>query len=211
MEFNKFFFVTVLGCCLVFGCFHGTSRGATAQPMDQLRPTIDKMIGILDDQSLKGDEKRIERRARIMETARERFDFNEMSKRALGKEWRRRTAAERQYFIKLFTKLLEHAYIGKLEGYSGRVVTFLDQRVKGNRAVVQTTVPHNGKEIPVHYIMILRGEKWMVYDIVIEGVSLLRNYIEQFKTILRKDKYAGLVKQLEDKIKNLENGEEGKG
>ncbi len=198
------FLACVWGAILLAGSGDAAAKGAAA-PRDQLRPTIDKMIKVLDDLSLKGDAKRTERRALIMEIAHERFDFEEMSKRALGKEWRRRSAQERKNFVELFTRLLEHAYIGKLESYSGREVTFQDQRIKGKRAVVKTTVSHNGKEIPVHYVMILKGDTWMVYDIIIEGVSLLRNYIEQFKSILRKEKYAGLVRQLEDKIKKLEN------
>ena len=207
MEPIKLFRIVALVSTLLFTLFAADRQvGATdiPSPQDQLKPTIDKMIQVLNDQSLKGDAKRAERRAKIMEIAHERFDFEEMSKRALGKEWRRRTPEERKKFVQLFTQLLEHAYIGKLEGYSGRNVTFLDQRIKGKRAVVQTTVTHNGKEIPVYYVMILKGDTWMVYDIIIEGVSLLRNYIEQFKSILRKEKYEGLVKQLKEKIKKLE-------
>ncbi len=214
MEFNKICVVLVAMCFFTLGnpgSRDGHCAASSAGPQEQLRPTIDKMIKILDDPALKGDEKRLERRSKIMDAARERFDFAEMAKRALGKEWRRHSPDEKNYFVDLFTKLLEHAYIGKLEGYSGRTVTFQDQRIKGKRAVVRTTVPHNGKVIPVQYIMISKNDSWMVYDIVIEGVSLLRNYIEQFKSILRKDKYVGLVKQLEDKIRQLENGQKEQG
>ena len=105
------------------------------------------------------------------------------------------------------TKLLENVYVGKLETYTGGDIEYVGETVKGDRAQVTTLIEDNGVKLPVHYIMRQEGGKWVVYDINIEGVSLVRNYQEQFKSILRKEKYEGLVKVLEDKNKAFAEGE----
>lgn len=175
-----------------------------AGPTEQLRPALNTLTSILADPGLKGDENKVERRAKIMSSIKEGFDFKEMSKRILGRDWSSITAQEQDYFTELMTKLLENVYIGKLEGYSGQTVGYVDERIKGSRAQVSTLIEDNGIKIPVHYIMSLKDEKWMVYDINIEGVSLVRNYKEQFKSILRKEKFEGLIKVLEEKNASLE-------
>ena len=140
-----------------------------------------------------------------MEIVLERFDFFEMSKRVLGSQWRKLSSNEQQEFVDLFTTLLEHAYIGKIENYSNQKVEFMDQRIKGERAQVKTLLTDQEVSIPVSYIMILKEGNWMVYDIIVEGVSLVRNYMDQFKEILRTDGYASLLKQLQDKVNELDS------
>lgn len=177
---------------------------AGPDPTEQLRPFVDKIVNILTDPELQGDEACIKRREKVMAVARERFDFGEMSKRVLGTQWRKLSDGEQEQFVGLFTTLLEHAYIGKIEDYSQQKVEFKSQRIKDDRAQVETDLIDEDVVIPVSYIMILKGGNWMVYDIVVEGVSLVRNYMEQFKEIIRKDGYASLLKLMEDKIKELE-------
>jgi phospholipid transport system substrate-binding protein len=99
---------------------------------------------------------------------------------------------------------LQYAYIGKVEDYIDTKIQFGKQRIKGNRAEVQTQLVDANKSIPVSYIMILKGDQWMAYDIIVEGVSLIRNYMEQFRSILRKEKFSGLIDQMESKILELE-------
>jgi phospholipid transport system substrate-binding protein len=115
------------------------------------------------------------------------------------------SAQERDQFVTLFTRLLQYAYIGKVEDYVDKEIEFGRQRIKGNRAEVQTMLVDANKSIPVFYIMILKGDKWMAYDIIVEGVSLVRNYMEQFRSILRDEKFSGLIDRLESKILELEN------
>ena len=86
-----------------------------------------------------------------------------------------------------------------METYTGEKVEFVEERVKGNRAQVTTLIKDQDVKLPVHYIMQKTGSKWMVYDINIEGVSLIRNYMEQFRSILRKNEYEGLIKIIEEK------------
>lgn len=178
---------------------------AAPDPTEQLRPFVDKIVGILTDEALQGKENSRKRREKVMAVAHERFDFQEMSKRVLGGQWRQLSSAEQGEFIELFTKLLEHAYIGKIEDYSRQKVVFKTQRIKeGHRAQVETELVDKDVVLPVSYIMILKGNEWMAYDIVVEGVSLIRNYMEQFREIIRKNGYASLVKQIEAKVHELE-------
>ncbi len=171
---------------------------------EQLKPTLDGVVAVLSDQSLKGDDDKLERRKKIMESVKAGFDFTEMSKRVLGRTWNTITDAEKVYFTELMTKLLENVYIGKLESYSGQQIVFSEERQKGDRAQVTTLIQHQGVELPIHYILKKNEDKWMVYDINIEGVSLIRNYKEQCRWILRRDRFDGLVKVLEDKNKSFE-------
>lgn len=181
---------------------------AGAGPMDQLRPTLSKLTRVLADPGLKGEANKVERRSKIMDNIKAGFDFKEMSKRILGSTWNAITSAEQEHFTELMTKLLENVYIGKLENYSGQTIGYVDERVKGERAQVSTVIENNGVQIPVHYIMALTGGRWMVYDINIEGVSLVRNYMEQFRSILRTNKFEGLIQVIEEKNASFENGTE---
>ena len=194
---------------LVFVCFllltpfisHGSST--KPDPTQQMKPFVHKVMKILKDADFKNDPHCIICQ-RLIDVSRERFDFNEMSKRVLGRTWRKLNKDERDNFVDLFTHLLQYAYIGKLEQYSGQKVIFKGQRIKGRRAEVQTELNDGRQIVAVSYIMLLEDGQWMVYDVIIEGVSLVRNYMEQFKEILRKQKYSGLVKQIEKKVKELE-------
>jgi len=187
---------------MVLCCFHNVQ--ASTGPTEQLKPTLDKLVLILTDPNLQGDAKKTDRRQKIMSTISERFDFNEMSKRVLGSTWRKIDDKQKVYFIKLMTKLLENNYIGQLENYSGQKVEFVGERIKENRAQVSTLIENKGTKFPVHYIMTKDKTNWLVYDINIEGVSLVRNYRAEFKSILRRDKFEGLVSVLEKKNQSFE-------
>ena len=128
----------------------------------------------------------------IMKEISKGFDFREMSQRVLGQTWNSITSEQRDYFVSQMTKLLENVYVGKLESYTGQTIEFVEERIKGNRAQVTTLIENEGVKLPVHYIMQKTGSKWMVYDINIEGVSLIRNYMEQFRSILRQNDFKGL-------------------
>lgn len=199
------YFVIVLLLSVWLTAGMSTAAPATPDPTEQMRPYVDKIVGILTDEALQGQENKVKRREKVMNIVRERFDFEEMSKRVLGGQWRQLSSGEQGAFVELFTRLLEHAYIGKIEDYSKQKVIFKGQRIKDDRAQVDTELVDKDVVIPVSYIMILKGSVWMGYDIVVEGVSLIRNYMEQFREIIRKDGYASLVKQIEDKVHELES------
>lgn len=180
---------------------------ASDSPTEDLKPALNSLVTLLGDEALKGEDKKQERRKRIMVEIKKGFDFREMSRRVLGKTWRKIDTTEQQNFTNIMTKLLENVYVGKLETYTGGDIEYVGETIKGKRAQVTTLIEDNGVKLPVHYIMRNASEKWVVYDINIEGVSLVRNYQEQFKSILRKDKYEGLLKVLEDKNKAFDQGE----
>ncbi|MCL7488141.1 MAG: ABC transporter substrate-binding protein [Desulfobulbaceae bacterium] len=196
--------ILAAGMMFFIGVPGSTSAAQPPDPTEQMRPFVDRIVAILTDPDLQGEEKCIKRREKVMEVASERFDFHEMSKRVLGRTWNTLDKDDQDYFVSLFKRLLEHAYIGKIEDYSEQKVVFRDQRVRGDRAQVDTDIVDQDLVIAVSYIMLLEGDMWKVYDIVVEGVSLVRNYMEQFKEILRKESYASLLKQVEDKVTELE-------
>lgn len=189
---------------MYFLCTPAVGAAKTPDPTEQLRPFVERIVAILTDPNLQGDEKCLQRREKVKAVASERFDFNEMSKRVVGSTWRTLNDEQKKHFIGLFTKLLEHAYFGKIEDYSKQKVLFKEQRVKDDRAQVITEIVDKDVNVTVSYIMMLDGSVWKVYDIVVEGVSLVRNYMEQFKEILRKEGYSSLVKQVEDKVTELD-------
>jgi phospholipid transport system substrate-binding protein len=196
----------IVWLCLILSAYFSVAV-ALSSPTESLKPTLNEIMEIITNPSLAGDGQKKGRRAQIMAIATKGFNFTEMSKRVLGRPWKEINQQQRDRFEELFTKLLENAYIGKLEGYSGQEIVFKDERIKGAKAVVSTTVENNGVTLPVHYIMIQKNTTWQVYDINIEGVSLVQNYREQFKSIIRKEKFDGLVKQLEKKNASF-NGED---
>ena len=138
-----------------------------------------------------------------MSTIKSGFDFQEMCKRVLGKTWQEITPTGRTYFTELMTKLLENVYIGKLEDYHYQTIEYVDEKVQDDRAQVTTVVCKDDVKLPVNYVLQLTPAGWMVYDINIEGVSLVRNYMEQFRSILRTDSFQGLIKIIEDKNKSF--------
>jgi phospholipid transport system substrate-binding protein len=167
-------------------------------PTEQLRGRIDRVLGILEDSALKQEARAAERRAAIRTIANEIFDFRELSQRTLARHWQGRTAAERDEFVQLFADLLERSYIGKIETYSGgERIQYLGEAVDGDQATVRTKiVTKSGTEIPVDYRMHRAGDRWLVYDVAIEGVSLVANYRAQFNRIIQQSSFRELVAKL---------------
>lgn len=192
-------YITIIALVAAFSfCVFAKPVFATS-PTDELRPTLDGIVEIITNSAYDGAENKEMRREKIMAIAKRGFDFATMSKLVLGKTYRKLDEQQRQYFEELFTKLLENAYIGKLEGYTNQVTLYEGEQIKGKKAEVRTLVENKGVTVPVSYIMLQNESGWQVYDIKIEGVRLLRNYKAQFKSILRTDKFEGLVRILEKK------------
>jgi len=174
------------------------------EPTDQLRLHVDEVLKVLDNTSLRAADKVEERRDVIRKAANEVFNFEETAKRALGPHWTQRTAAERKEFVALFTDLLERSYVSRIEQYGGEKVTYVGDQMTGDQAVAKTKiVGKTGNEIPVDYRMQKEGDRWRVYDVTIEGVSLVSNYRTQFNKIVQTESYQALV----DKLKARGTGE----
>jgi phospholipid transport system substrate-binding protein len=183
----------------------GAPRTWAGAPTDQLKARIDRAIKVLDDQK---DAKVQERRTAVREIANEIFDFAETAKRSLARHWTPRTPAEREEFVRLFADLLERSYISRIELYGGEKIAYVGETIDGDQAAVRTRlVTKQGTEIPVEYRMHLRDGKWLVYDVVIEGVSLIANYRAQFNKIITTSSYQELVKRMKTKQEEFLQGE----
>jgi len=166
-------------------------------PTDQLRGSIDLVLKIVTDPELKKEAKTAERRKRIWAVVNQIFDFSEISQRCLGRHWQARTPAEKEQFIALFGDLLENAYITKIESYSGEKIQYPGDTIEGDLAIAKTRiVTKQGTEIPVDYRMLLKDGRWAVYDVSIEGISLIGNYRTQFNAVIQRSGYPDLVARL---------------
>jgi phospholipid transport system substrate-binding protein len=171
------------------------------EPTQRLKETTDRIIAILGDPALKGPEKEAERNRLIRQIVDQRFEWEEMSRRTLARHWAKRSEGERKEFVQLFGRLLERTYRHKVDDYSGEEVLYDEELSEGPYSLVKTRiVTKQGKEIPVIYRLIKKGEDWYVYDMSIEGVSLINNYRTQFNSIIVRSSYAELLKRLKAKV-----------
>ena len=172
------------------------------EPTEQIRGAIDRGLAIVQRADLQGEAKKALRRNLLREELFPYFNFEEMSRRSLGVHWKNRTPQERQEFVKLFTDLLENAYAGKIEGYKGEKIRFGKETLDLPYAEVKTMiVTPQGEEFSVNYRLLVDGSRWRVYDIVIEGVSLVNNYRSQFAGILQKSSFDEMTKQLKETVR----------
>jgi len=170
---------------------------AAGLPTDQLRVSVDHVLAVLQDPSLRPEAKAAERRAAIRHDADAVFDFTEMSRRALGRHWQELNENQQQEFVKLFADLLERAYVSKIEQYSGEKIDYVGESVEGDMAMVNTQiVTKQATQVPVDYRLLHKGDRWLVYDVLVEGVSLVLNYRTQFDHILQTSSYDELVRRL---------------
>lgn len=175
-------------------------EAAAGVPTEQLRGSVDKVLKLVGDPAVKREPVR-ERRAALRKIADDIFDWEETAKRSLGTHWQQRTTAEREEFVRLFADLLERSYMSKIELYDGEKVGYAGDTIDGNLAVVRTKLVNKaGNEMGVNYKMLRRdGERWRVYDVEIEGVSLVANYRTQLNSLLRRSSYPEVVRALKAK------------
>jgi phospholipid transport system substrate-binding protein len=177
--------------------FAGARPAAAGIPSEQLKGQIDRVLKTLADPELKKESRAKDRRQAVRKIAEDIFDFSETAKRSLGAHWNQRTPAEREEFVRLFADLLERSYISKIELYNGEKIQFVGDTVENDLAVVHTKIITNqNSEIPVDYQMYQKADRWLVYDVKIEGVSMVSNYRTQFNKIIRTSSYQELVKKM---------------
>jgi phospholipid transport system substrate-binding protein len=177
---------TTLALCLAAQVWAGA-------PTDQARQYTDQVLKVLRDPALNEAERRIA----VRKVTEEMFDMSETAKRALGRHWQARTAAEREEFIRLFADLLENTYLSKVSLYSGERVSYVGESIDGDFSIVRAKILRKqGAEVPVEARMLRRGDRWSIYDISVEGISLISNYRSQFNTIIQKSSYEQLVQRL---------------
>ena len=167
---------------------------------EQLRAGIRGVLEILRKSDLKDPEQKAERRSRIRKIIHQYFDFEEMSRRSLARQWRKRTPEQKSEFILLFSRLMERNYADKLESYTDEKIVFGKEIGDPEFVKVNTKVIlQDDREVSITYRMHKVGDAWRVYDVLVEGISFLKNYREQFRSVIRRTSYANLVKILQAK------------
>jgi len=173
-------------------------------PTEVVKDVIDGVIRLLSDPALQAPAQKTHRRQLIKATIDRRFDYGEMAKRCLGVTWRQLSPAQRSDFVHLFGELLEASYADKIEKYSGEQVTYLAEHLDNDDyAEVRTVLLRKNDRIPMDYRLFKNSADWMVYDVVIEGVSLVSNYRSQFTRIIHESSYGELVHRLRTKVSEL--------
>ena len=185
---------------LTVGLVH-PGRISAGVPTDQVRVTVDRVLKILKDPTLNSASAKEARRSELSKAILPRFDFEEMAKRSLGAEWRRRTPAEQAEFIRLFTDLLKDSYIETIESYRGDKVIYRRESQDGDYADLGTKVINErGEEFTIDYRLHLEGSEWKVYDVIVENISLVNNYRSQFRRVLERSSFAELLQTIRGKV-----------
>jgi phospholipid transport system substrate-binding protein len=176
--------------------------GALAeQPIEVVKHVIDQALDILRNPGMG----KSERRRQVKQAVDRHFDYREMAKRSLGPTWRNLSGSQQDEFVRLFAELLEASYSDKIEKYASRVrIDYTGQSLDGEYAEVRTVVVRPNDKIPLSYRLLNESGTWMVYDVTIEGVSLVSNYRSQFSRIIHESSYAELVRRLRNKVQELQ-------
>jgi len=190
-----------LSCLLLFICAGVVFASSKAQPQEQVKLMVDSILGVLQHEELSTAEKK----SLVSGQVQAYLNIDSMSRRTLGVHWQGATAEQHQLFSELFIRILEGTYLNRLGDYSGGSVEYLKQRVKDDKAIVDTIVVLKESEIPVQYKMIYVDDSWQIFDLVIEGVSLIRNYRSSYGEIIRRNGFDGLLALMEEKVQSLAN------
>ncbi|MFZ5453616.1 MAG: MlaC/ttg2D family ABC transporter substrate-binding protein [Thermodesulfobacteriota bacterium] len=197
--------IRVLVLCLTLNLALAVSGVRAEGPTEAIKSVVDSVINILNDPSLKAPAMKQQRRHRVKQAVDRRFDYEEMARRSLGRSWRSLSASQRREFVRLFGELLEASYSDKIMNYSGEKVQYDKALMDGpDYAEVRTVLLRKNDRIPMSYRLILKPQGWMVYDVVIEGVSMVGNYRSQFSQVIRESSYKELVRRLRAKINELQ-------
>lgn len=169
-------------------------------PMQAVKETINEVLLVLGDEGLKDPARDAERQKKLEAIIKQRFDYEEMAKRTLAAKWKKLSAEQQQEFVGLFQRFLTQTYAGNIDGYSGEQVEYVKERLKGDFAEVQTIVVSPKVKIPLNYRLLKKHDKWGVYDVIIDGVSLTKNYRSQFSRIIKSSSFDALLDKLRSKI-----------
>jgi phospholipid transport system substrate-binding protein len=188
---------------------HALARAGEAT--DQLKQTTEKILAIVQDAALKGADKDEERQKQMRKVVDERFDWAAMGRSAVGKNWRDLSEAQRTEFTACFSELIEKTYLAKVESYTGEKIVYKGDKVADAFGIVEVVVVTlRGTDIPVSYRVQKKGDAWLVYDVNIEGVSLVNNYRSQIGTILNTSSFDVLISKIKAKIAARAPAKEGK-
>lgn len=179
---------------------------ADSGPKAVVQQTVDRVIQILKERA-NTDVLSAKDRLAIKRAVKTSFDFREMAKRSLSKGWKKINEKQRARFVYVFSELLERSYGNRLAGYSGQTVSYGEVSLRNNKATVDTEIVDEHRRIPVQYKLHRASKSWRVYDIKIEGLSLVSTFRSDFKRIMKKKGFKGLMKTLSNKLKRLRDEE----
>jgi len=195
-KMKKSFFIIAFMLCLIFP-LSADAGGA----LDTVKSNADKVLDVLRDPSLKSESARKNKKNKIRAIAQKMFDFTELSKRTLAQNWGKFSPEQQKEFIDLYTSLLEDTYADKIMAYTDEKIVFTNEVTLTEKTVeVRSTVLRKTSEVPINYRVILKDDGWRVYDVVIEGVSLINNYRTQFREILTNRPPATLLESIRKKV-----------
>jgi phospholipid transport system substrate-binding protein len=194
--------IKTLGLALALNLVLAGSGAANGEPTEIVKSVIARVQEILRDPALQTD--KAQRRRLIKEAVDRHFDYREMAKRSLGATWRNLGPGQREDFVHLFAQLLEASYSDKIEKFAGNVkIDYLGDSTEEDYSEVRTVVIRANDRIPFSYHLLNENGTWMVYDVVIEGVSLVSNYRSQFRRIIHESSYSELVQRLRNTVREL--------
>jgi phospholipid transport system substrate-binding protein len=186
--------------CLCAGLMVAERTVCAGEPLNVVKTATARALLILNDPQLKSKERKTERIERLKRTINPIFDYEETAKRALGVHWRRRTPAEQKEFVKLFRAFLEKIYSDRIDEFVGQRVVFGREAIDNDYAEVDATVVSvKGEESPVIFKLRRAGDRWLVYDVVVENISIVNNYRSQFNRVISTASYEELVKKIREK------------
>lgn len=204
-QFSRMFLALLLSGILsgaastVTSASENPSSEGTTSATEAVKSTITNLLDVLDDESLKQPEMAEERRHEIEAIIKLRVDYEEMAKRALGAPWVTLTPRDQREFVELFVELLRDTFAGRLTERSDEQVIYVGERQEDSYAEVKTQVRGRKIDTPVDFRLIQRTGEWRVYDVVIDGASIVGNYRSQFTSIIRDVTYVGLVKKMKQR------------
>ncbi len=199
--------VAVLAAVWIFS--GEAALAADLTPTESVRSTITEVVKILDDADLRQPVRAAERRQQIERVVKDRVSYEEMGKRALGMPWNELTEDERKEFVSLFVQLLRDTFAGRIDAYAGQQVAYLSEQLEEGYAEVKAKLTGSKTDTLLDFRLADRSGIWLVYDVVIDGASVVGNYHAQFTSIMRDLSYAGLISRMKERtllVKTFETG-----
>ena len=181
---------------LVFLLFLSASVLAADSPTTVVKKAVDEVLSVFSDTSLSPDERRVALRKKINKVVKENFEFRTISKSVLATNWRKATGHEQDRFVDYFTQTLENTYLTAIESYNGEEVKYVGEKIKADRAVVDTLIVGENNDILISYKLKQTSGHWFVYDVVIENVSMVSNYRNMYAAIIQSSGVNGLLFKL---------------
>jgi phospholipid transport system substrate-binding protein len=204
MKGNQQRWTALLGACLLALAFilaGGASGVPAGQPTADVKKLLEEVMNVLHDPALKAPAQKTHRRELIENLAASHFDYREMAKICLEPTWNTLSKAKQDEFVHLFTELLKASYASKVDEIANAKVEYLPEKLNGNKAEVRAVILRPNDKIPVDFQLHQTPKGWMIYDLVIEQVSLAKNFQYQFGCAIKGGSYDSLLGCLRDKLK----------